>query len=77
MIPKIILAYDEGLEEEYIREEAKKLIINNPVFHNSVGYVWDKDNAIIPKGSKGSSSDFGKEGFAYLMKHCVRWLKEG
>jgi DNA primase len=74
LISKIILAYDEGLEEEYIREEAKKLLINNQIFNNNVGYVWDKDNVIIPKDSKGSPSDYGKDKFSYLMKHCVKWL---
>lgn len=74
LIPKTIIAYDEGLEEEYIREEAKKLQINNAIFKNKVGYVWDSDNTVIPKGSKGSPSDYDKDKFTYLIKHCVKWL---
>lgn len=74
LIDKTILAYDEGLEEEFIREEAKKLMINNTIFKNKVGYVYDKENIIIPKGSKGSPSDYGKDKFSYLIKNCVVWL---
>lgn len=74
LIDKTILAYDEGLEEEYIREEAKKLIISNTIFNNYVGYIYDRENIIIPKGSKGSPSDFGKEKFTYLIKNCVVWI---
>lgn len=74
LVSKNILAYDEGLEEEYIREEAKKLKIDNAVFHNDVGYIWDSEHQVIPKGSKGSPSDYGKEGYLYLMKNCVKWI---
>lgn len=74
LVSKNILAYDEGLEEEYIREEAKKLKIDNAVFHNDVGYIWDSKHQVIPKGSKGSPSDYGKEGYLYLMKNCVKWI---
>lgn len=74
LVDKTILAYDEGLEEEYIREEAKKLIINNTIFNNHVGYIFDRNNIVIPKGSKGSPSDFGKDKFTYLIKNCVTWL---
>ena len=56
------------------REEAKKLKIDNAVFHNDVGYIWDSEHQVIPKGSKGSPSDYGKEGYLYLMKNCVKWI---
>lgn len=74
LVSRNILAYDEGLEEEYIREEAKKLKVNNAIFENKVGYVFDRENIIIPKGSKGSPSDYGKEKFSYLIKNCVVWI---
>lgn len=74
LVSKSILAYDEGLEEEYVREEAKKLKIDNAIFANKVGYIWDSENQIIPKGSKGSPSDYGKEAFSYLIKNCVKWI---
>ena len=76
MTKKIILAYDEGLEEEKVREQAEKLRLNNAVFHNQVGYIFDKNNVILPKGSKASPSDFGSEAFAELVKHHVVWLNK-
>ena len=74
LVPKIILGYDEGLEEEYIREQAKKLQVNTSIYKNSVGYIYDKNNEILPKGSKMSPSDAGKKGFVELIKRKVRWL---
>lgn len=74
MTQKIILAYDEGLEEEQIRSQAQKLILSNAVFHNKVGYVYDRDNEILPKGSKASPSDFGKNVFIKLIKTHVVWM---
>lgn len=74
MTSKIILAYDEGLEEEQIRLQAQKLILNNAVFHNRVGYVFDRENLILPKGSKASPSDLGKDAFTELIKNYVVWL---
>lgn len=74
MTQKIILAYDEGLEEEQIRSQAQKLILSNTVFHNKVGYVYDRDNEILPKGSKASPSDFGKNVFIKLIKTHVVWM---
>ena len=63
MTSKIILAYDEGLEEDQIRTQAEKLILDNAMFRNKVGYVFDRDNLILPKGSKASPSDLGKGAF--------------
>lgn len=74
MTSKIILAYDEGLEEEQIRLQAQKLILNNAVFHNHVGYVFDRENVILPKGSKASPSDLGKAAFTELIKSHVVWI---
>lgn len=74
MTSKIILAYDEGLEEEQIRLQAQKLILNNAVFQNHVGYVFDRENLILPKGSKASPSDLGKAAFTELIKSHVIWL---
>lgn len=74
MTSKIILAYDEGLEEEKVRLQAEKLILNNAVFNNRVGYVFDKDNLILPAGSKASPSDLGKAAFIELIKNHVIWL---
>lgn len=74
MTSKIVLAYDEGLNEDQVRLQAEKLILNNAVFKNRVGYICDRENVILPKGSKASPSDFGREAFLELMKNHVIWL---
>ena len=75
LIPKIVIAYDEGVEEDKVIFQAEKLLSDTPMYKNRVGYIWDADHTVIPKDSKGSPSDYGKKGFKYLAKHCVRWLK--
>lgn len=71
---KIILAYDEGLNEKDVINEALKLKIDNPLLTNKVGYIWDEEGDIIPKGSKMNAADLGKEKFKQLLKEKVRWL---
>lgn len=75
MVPKVILAYDEGLDEELVIEEAKKLTIGNQMVQNKVGYIWDPDHEVLPLGSKASPTDLGKEKFTYLVTKKVRWLQ--
>ena len=75
MTDRVVLAFDEGLSEEQIRAQAEKLVVNNAMFKNKVGYIFDRDNTIIPKGSKGSPSDYGKTAFSDLCKSKVTWLK--
>lgn len=74
MTDRIVLAYDEGLEEEYLREEASKLKMNNQMIQNKVGYIYDKDHDVLPVNSKASPSDFGREAFTELMRKKVVWL---
>ena len=75
MQPKnVVLALDEGLEEEAVREEAKKLVQNNIIVKTNVGYVWDAAGDIIPKGSKLNAADLGKDAYTQIMRTKVRWL---
>lgn len=74
LIPKIILALDEGLDEDRVREQAGRLVVDNQVMRNKVGYIWDEDHEVLPAGSKMSPTDLGKEKFTYLMKKKVRWI---
>lgn len=74
MTSKIVLAYDEGLEEDQIRFQAEKLVLNNAVFKNRVGYIFDREHAVLPEGSKASPSDYGKAAFSELMKNHITWL---
>lgn len=73
-LPKIILAYDEGLSEEDIIAEAEKLKMDNQIYKNQVGYIYDREHKYLPEGSKASPSDLGKDIFTKLIKECVVWL---
>ena len=73
-VSRTILAYDEGLEEDYIRSQAEKLKVDNSFMQNKVGYIYDKHNEILKKGAKQSPSDTGIKGFSELVKHHVVWI---
>ena len=73
-VSRTILAYDEGLEEDYIRAEAEKLKVDNCFMKNKVGYIYDRHNEILKKGAKQSPSDMGVKGFSELVKHHVVWI---
>jgi DNA primase len=73
-IKNTILSYDEGLEEEFIREQAKKLIMKTPFIQNRVGYIFDTNYEILERGKKQSPSDLGIGDLNYLLKNNVRWM---
>ena len=74
MTDRIIVAFDEGLDEEFVRNEAQKLVCNNSILKNKVGYIWDGDNEILEKNKKQSITDLGKDKFAYAIHKKVKWL---
>jgi len=69
-----ILMFDEGLDEEYIREQAKKIKIDNPFLKNKVSYVYDSDNIILKEGSKKSPSDVNKDELHWLIKNARKGI---
>lgn len=71
-VDEVVLAYDQGLEEEYIRHEAEKLRINNHIYKNKVGYIFDKNGDIL-KG-KDSPTDLGIKNFKKLINEYVVWI---
>lgn len=71
---EIVVAFDEGLNEEEVAYEAKKLRMNNKVICNKIGYIWDGNNDIMEKGSKVSPSDLGKNKFQNLAKEYIVWI---
>lgn len=71
---RIVLAYDEGQDEDFIRAQAEKLLLRNHFLSNKVGYIFDKDNEILKKGSKDSPSDCSKKDFLNLIKNHIVWL---
>lgn len=75
MRPKtIILIMDEGLDENVSKRNAEALKSNNTYYKNRVGYVYDRENKYIPKGSKASPYDYGKEVLEKLVKECTIWV---
>ena len=68
-VEKIILALDEGVDIEHILLQCEKL--KGGIFNNSkeIWCIYDNDHSILPKGSKASPSDLGKENFEYLLNN--------
>lgn len=70
----IIISFDEGIEEEYLRETAKKLQYEAGFFQSKIGYIYDKDGLYLPKGSKASPSDYGRKVFENLVMNCTKFI---
>lgn len=70
-VTEIILSLDEGLDVEVIKRDIKT--IKDCLFMRDVkiGIIWDKNNKYLPKGSKCSPSDLGKEIFEKLCDECL------
>ena len=74
MCDRIIVAFDEGLDEDQVRSEAEKLCLRNHILTNKVGYVYDRNHDVLKAGSKDSPSDNGKAVLEELLKRNVRWI---
>lgn len=71
---KIVIGFDEGLDEEHLREEASKLVISNSICKNKVGYILDRDGEILKPGTKDSPTDNGVRNFEHLVKNNIVWI---
>ncbi len=71
---EIIVAFDEGICREEIEHEARKLVVNNLIYHNKVGYIFDDSKSILLPGSKNSPSDIGLNNFLELYKNHVFYI---
>lgn len=69
-VKKVILALDEGVNIEHILSQCEKL--KGGIFNNSkeIWCIYDTKNEVIPKSSKASPTDFGKENFEFLLNNC-------
>lgn len=72
-VKEIVFCFDEGLEVD-IQKRALK--ITKKYFGDKVkiGVMYDKHNKYLPKGSKCSPTDLGKETWGNMLK-CIKWLK--
>lgn len=70
-VNKIIIALDEGLDVSVIKRDIKT--IKDCLFMREckIGVILDKENKYLPKGSKASPIDFGKEVFEKLCNNCL------
>lgn len=70
-VNKIIIALDEGLDTEIIKKDIKT--IKDCLFMREckVGFILDKNNKYLPKGSKASPIDLGREIFEKLCDECL------
>lgn len=73
--PKILyFCYDEGLDEEIILAQIQKVKTMIKFFDIKIGYIIDRKNSILPKDSKMSPTDLGKENFIELKNNFVEWV---
>lgn len=70
-VNKIVVCLDEGLDVSVIKKDIKT--IKDCLFMRDckVGFILDKENKYLPKGSKASPIDLGKEVFEKLKKECL------
>lgn len=70
-VNKIILSLDEGLDVSVIKKDIKT--IKDCLFMRDckVGFILDKNNKYLPKGSKASPIDLGREIFEKLKNECI------
>jgi hypothetical protein len=70
---RIIFCFDEGLEDELIQRQITKTKLLLNFFDIKIGFVIDRENKILEKGSKNSPSDVGIEGFKGLINNHIEW----
>lgn len=73
-VDKIIIAYDQGVSQEELEHEANKLKMNNPIYKNHIGYVYDPNGEILDLNQKQSPMDVGYDKFKTLINNYTRWI---
>ena len=69
---RVIVAFDEGVAESDILYESLKFQDGEI----QVGYIYDRDNEVLKKGSKNSPTDQGCARFKKLLNNHTKWLKK-
>jgi len=65
----IIIGFDAGISNEECKEQAQKVLVDNRIWNNRVGYI---DMTDVP--DKNSPTDLGINYFKNLMKTKIVWL---
>lgn len=73
-VREIIFAFDEGLD---IDTQKRALKTAKKYFGDKIkiGVMYDGHNKYLPKGSKCSPTDLGKQIWSDMVMNCVRWLR--
>lgn len=71
---RIIFCYDEGLDLSIIINQCLKVKKLAELLNIKVGYIYDRNNDILPLNSKDSPSDLGKQKFERLVTDYVQWV---
>lgn len=73
-VKEIVFCFDEGLD---VDTQKKALKTAKKYFKNEVriAIMYDAHNKYLPKGSKCSPTDLGKETWGNMIEHCIRWIK--
>ena len=70
-VNKIVICLDEGLDTEIIKKDIKTIKDSLFMRDCKVGFILDKENKYLPKGSKASPIDLKGEIFEKLKKECL------
>lgn len=70
-VNKIIISLDEGLDVSIIKKDIKTIKDSLFMRDCKIGFILDKDNKYLPKGSKASPIDLRGEIFEKLCNECL------
>lgn len=73
-VDRMIIAYDQGIPEDELRAEAYKIKMDNHIYTNKIGYIFDKSGEILKNDSKDSPTDLGQDKFRVLVNNYTRWI---
>lgn len=68
---EIILGFDEGLDNEIIKQRIDSIKSHLVLRECKVGVIYDIKNKYMERGSKCSPTDIGKDKFEKLIQECV------
>lgn len=74
-VKNVIVAFDESIDEEEIIYECNKLKMNNKLYSSHISYIYDENHKYLPKGSKASPTDFGRQIFEKIIKECRKFIR--
>ena len=70
-VNKIIISLDEGLDVSVIKKDIKTIKDSLFMRDIKIGFILDRENKYLPKGSKSSPIDLGREIFEKLCDECL------